>query len=697
MSTTPEMGIFTRVWLTLIFLSFVSVNIRNIFCLAEKKYSNSHHSSSSSSSSPSVNDDDSNNRTNNINSNNDNTRNNNKHNNDNDTNKIPNRTSKDDTWTEGAPASHTGSKQAQHQHSSKKKLEDFKELECEEHNPTCLKDRENFNSIKTLHDLIDDDRNGNVDQTESDEFLRVRVELQYTDGFERHFTFHGNDRFISVEDLWKSWKQSEVYNWTIDDVVDWLVHHVELPQYVSNFQTHKIDGSTLPRVAASYQYLNTIGIKNNVHKQKLCLKSKDVVLFGPPKKGHSYIKDLTLIASLIIAIGGCWFAYLQHKYSQEHVKKMMKDWESLQIAEESLKELQERLDKAQQDQSIGERLKDYAMEPESNMNVVRRNSSSNKCHGKIEEEMKQLKADLKRAEKELESRQWSSAPVSLQKWLQLTYEIELQYHNEKKCAAEKQLQEARDCCEKLKKKRNAFMGPLRIAHGNSIDEVDKRILNARASLETVHEDLQERLIRWKAIERLCAFSVSKNAGIVSLMQMTHQDRSNPVFTSKPVPAKDLQTYPQSLTGSLTRRTIDATSNHSGSTTPTSPESEVTFHLGEGSPQSFSREEASSLPPSYSTVNASATKAYPSNTYLPATKSEGLIRTRLENIISSSSETSLVDLDQRKHSESGLKQTGPTFHFPLEEGVESESESTGSFEDKKKSKTKKVLGKIFRRN
>ena len=34
-------------------------------------------------------------------------------------------------------------------------------------------------------------------------------------------------------------------------------------------------------------------------------------------------------------------------------------------------------------------------------------------------------------------------------------------------------------CEKLRKKRNAFMGPLRIAHGNSIDEVDKRILNAR--------------------------------------------------------------------------------------------------------------------------------------------------------------------------------------------------------------------------
>ncbi len=40
-------------------------------------------------------------------------------------------------------------------------------------------------------------------------FQFLRDELQYTDGFERQKTFHGNDKLISVEDLWRAWKGSE--------------------------------------------------------------------------------------------------------------------------------------------------------------------------------------------------------------------------------------------------------------------------------------------------------------------------------------------------------------------------------------------------------------------------------------------------------------------------------------------------------
>ena len=46
------------------------------------------------------------------------------------------------------------------------------------------------------------------------------------------------------------------------------------------------------------------------------------------------------MASLIFAVGGCWFAYLHHRYSQEQVRKMMIDLESLQKAEEALMDVQ---------------------------------------------------------------------------------------------------------------------------------------------------------------------------------------------------------------------------------------------------------------------------------------------------------------------------------------------------------------------
>lgn len=106
------------------------------------------------------------------------------------------------------------------------------------------------------------------------------------------------------------------------------------------------------------------------HKQKLNLKALDAVLFGPPlrkpapkpsaltfKRGknhqpvfplrpagpqHNWMKDFVLMVSIVIGVGGCWFAYIQNKSSKVHISQMMKDLESLQHAEQSLMDLQSR-------------------------------------------------------------------------------------------------------------------------------------------------------------------------------------------------------------------------------------------------------------------------------------------------------------------------------------------------------------------
>lgn len=46
--------------------------------------------------------------------------------------------------------------------------------------------------------------------------------------------------------------------------------------------------------------------------------------------------------SIVIGVGGCWFAYVQNKSSKVHISQMMKDLESLQHAEQSLLDLQSR-------------------------------------------------------------------------------------------------------------------------------------------------------------------------------------------------------------------------------------------------------------------------------------------------------------------------------------------------------------------
>ncbi|XP_037506729.1 stromal interaction molecule homolog isoform X3 [Rhipicephalus sanguineus] len=387
-----------------------------------------------------------------------------------------------------------------------------------------------YEAIRALHQQLDDDDNGSVDIAETDEFLRD--ELQYENGYERQKKFHGNDKYISIEELWQSWQVSEVHNWTVEETIEWLVSCVELPQYAKTFEENAVDGSTLPRMAvANNNYLSSVlGIKDVIHKQKLTLKAMDVVLFGPPKH-HNYIKDVLLVLSLVIAIGGCWFAYVQHNYSQLHLKKMMKDMDSLQRAEEQLSELQRELDKAKMEQETAviqkQRLEDEILaakqerelwsttDPDQTRSIV-------EC---LQDEVRTLREQLSTAQAALSSAVRSGGagawvpPPSLQHWLQLTHELESRHYNSKKAAAEKQLLAAKEGCEKLRKKRGSFMGSFRIAHGSSIDDIDNRILQAKAALSEVTKDLQERLHRWKQIERLCGFSIVNNQGLGPLENM----------------------------------------------------------------------------------------------------------------------------------------------------------------------------------
>lgn len=123
-----------------------------------------------------------------------------------------------------------------------------------------------------------------------------------------------------------------------------------------------------------------------------------------------------------------------------------------------------------------------------------------------------LRAELQVAEGELRDRCWSP-PLALQHWLQLTHELENRTYTKKKQAAERQLQQAREACEKLRKKRTSLVGAFVSTHGKSIDDVDRSIVEARTSLNEVTQELQERVYRWKQIELLTGLTVVNNNGL----------------------------------------------------------------------------------------------------------------------------------------------------------------------------------------
>uniref|UniRef100_A0A3P9MXH4 Stromal interaction molecule 1b n=1 Tax=Poecilia reticulata TaxID=8081 RepID=A0A3P9MXH4_POERE len=392
-----------------------------------------------------------------------------------------------------------------------------------------------FEAIRSIHKLMDDDADGTVDAMETDEFLRE--DLQDRNPKAKHRSFHRADPHISLEDMWSAWKESEVYNWTVLQVEEWLSLSVELPQYNRTWCDLPVSSGRLA-VKNVTLTVSLLKILDRSHTQKLQLKALDVVLFGPPAAGRqNRWKDLVLGLSVLMALGGCWFAYIQTRKSRDDLGKLMKDLEGLQRAEESLLDLQAKLQRAQEQQhcvqvekvKVEEELRseiDSAKQEAQRLHELREGSENERSRQKYaEQELEQVRTALRKAERELESRARWAPPEALQKWLQLTHEVEDQHYNNKKQNAERQLLQAREGAEKIKKKRSSLFGTFHVAHSSSLDDVDQKILSAKQALGEVTAALREKLHRWQQIESLTGFCVVNNPGLGALAAALNLDPS----------------------------------------------------------------------------------------------------------------------------------------------------------------------------
>ncbi|KAM8879481.1 stromal interaction molecule 2-like [Spinachia spinachia] len=418
--------------------------------------------------------------------------------------------------------------------------------------PPCISeaDRYSLEALWSIHQMMDDDQDGGIEVEESLEFIMEDMKQQQTN---KHSHLHKEDQHITIEELWRGWKSSEVHNWTQDDVLRWLKDFVELPQYERNFKDFKVNGNTLPRIAANEpSFLSGhLRVQDQRDKQKLNIKALDVVLFGPPTRPpHNYMKDLLLIVSVVMGIGGCWFASAQNKASKFHVARMIKDLESLQRAEQSLIDLQEQLAEAQEEkrnvaeekQNLEEKMRDEIMgaqEEAYRLHELRQGAVCELSRLRYaEEELVQIRGALKQAEKDMQAS--SNASEALQLWLQLTHEVEVQYYNVKRHRAELQLAVAKEEAERIKKKRSSLFGTLHVAHSSSLDQVDHKILEAKNALFEVTACLRERLHRWQQIERLCGFPIIRNTGLSILTAQLYSDSMALGFPRVPQPSWSCQ-------------------------------------------------------------------------------------------------------------------------------------------------------------
>lgn len=399
---------------------------------------------------------------------------------------------------------------------------------------SSVEDKVGLEAIKALHQQLDDDNDGTIEPSETGDFIKAdlqpglhetysgdvgnirndistqnNIQPQYEGDGRREKLFHKKDTEITIPDLWMTWVKGEVHNWTVEQTVEWLKYNVDLPQYSQVFIKEGVDGRKLPRAASDPSFLSKVlGITSSIHRSKISLKAMDVVLFGPPKEPSNWFKDLILTSLLLALMTALYWAYKTKKHSEAHLSKMMKDMESLAKAEKALQDMQDKL--VVQEQVIN-KVKVEKVQLEQS-------EGGTEEVGRLREEVEILRGELHKAEVELEDRCWM-APTVLQHWLQLTYELESQVYNSKRKSAELQMEQAKDACEKLKRKRSSLVGAFVSTHGRSIDDVDKSILQAKTAMMELTQDLSERSQRWRQIEMLTGVAIVNNPGIVALQRL----------------------------------------------------------------------------------------------------------------------------------------------------------------------------------
>uniref|UniRef100_A0A5K4F914 SAM domain-containing protein n=2 Tax=Schistosoma mansoni TaxID=6183 RepID=A0A5K4F914_SCHMA len=216
---------------------------------------------------------------------------------------------------------------------------------------SCFTKILSYEAIEDLHRNLDGDKNGEVDHSETEKFLRK--EFNPGDAAKKSRMLNSDDPLISLTDLWQMWRNNPAFNWTVRDTTQWLVNLVDLPQYADLFRQHNLDGRSLPRLAMqNMSYLvDVLGIQNPIHKKKLMLRALDIILFGPPRQPvlvSGNVPLVTLSIGLLCVSFVSFSHWFYHTSSFSEKNSVGENQEKLNVAEQTLKQLQRRLDDVEQ-------------------------------------------------------------------------------------------------------------------------------------------------------------------------------------------------------------------------------------------------------------------------------------------------------------------------------------------------------------
>ncbi|KAK6741849.1 hypothetical protein RB195_009615 [Necator americanus] len=348
-----------------------------------------------------------------------------------------------------------------------------------------VRDAAGYSAIAEIHREMDDDHSGSIDRKETTGFMMEDMHMRGSDRTRREHAFHGDDDAITVDDLWEAWFESDERAWTTEQVLNWIVHEVNLPMYADRITELKIDGTALPRLAVhnSTFMTNQLGIKSSVHRQKLRLNALDVVLFGhrdPSSKG----KDIALALLLLLLTSVLILYAKQRRRARLQVTELSQKLKELKNMENEFDVVQKKWNEE-------------------------RNRRSTADGGVSQVEVDNLRVQLEEAERRLEENGIGGVPLALQPLLRKTCEVEMAFLEKQKQECVKEMRDAIELVDRLQKKQSSVISSLKLATGasSSSDQVDSKIFALKSRMDKIHALTRDTQERWLQIESLCGFPV----------------------------------------------------------------------------------------------------------------------------------------------------------------------------------------------
>jgi stromal interaction molecule 1 len=371
------------------------------------------------------------------------------------------------------------------------------------HGQTLCNTKEAEQAIKDLHDDLDEDDDGTISTTENNEFND-----EYGNAGSISALIGDSDGRVSKEEFLKSWKTSDVYAWTVDDVIEWLkspdlkLKTNSIDALSTKVKEHNISGKCLPLLSKNDQVLlKEIGVKQHLVRRKLMLKSMDAILFGPPVYDNT-LKDFALALAILIAMVSTVFVINLKRENANFERRLAAEHERIAKLDSKWADFNDGNNTNNGDSDSHSTLHDGDQDDERVIDAAQFKI--------MQRENKQLRNSLDEAHKEIRRIQSGHSNFDqiqitseLKTLLRRCYDYECQGLKYRTEDALKIRNEAQEAYRHLQRANQSIFASVRMIHSpTQLTSMDQSIREAQQAFETVTTWKKDFHSRWKDLEKM---------------------------------------------------------------------------------------------------------------------------------------------------------------------------------------------------